>query len=840
MPQKEAQARIKINRLLTEAGWYLEDVNGQRANVVLEHNTKILKKHIDSWGDDFETTANGFVDFLLLDKNQYPLAVLEAKAEGKDPLTGKEQARNYARSQNCRFIILSNGNAHYLWDTQNGSPRIIYSFPSLESLNGQAAFKPDTRHLIKEPVDADYIVRTQIPNYLSDPSYKDERSRMQYVQEHRLQFLRKYQLQAVKSIQQAVEQGKDRFLFEMATGTGKTLVSTAVIKLFLRSGNARRVLFLVDRLELEDQAAKSLKFSLHNDYQTVIYKENRDDWHRAEIVVSTVQTFLSNNRYKRMFRPEDFDLVISDEAHRSIGGNSRAVFEYFIGYKLGLTATPKDYLKHIDRISQDDPREIERRALLDTYRTFGCETGVPTFRYSLLDGVRDGYLVNPVVVDARTQITTQLLSEEGYAVTDTDEDGQPLEEVFGHKDFERRFFSDNTNLVFCQAFMQHALLDPVSNEFGKTIVFCVSQNHAARITQILNVLADQLYPGKYRSDFAVQVTSAIPNAQQFSLDFAGNKLCGYENFIQSYRTSKTRVCVTVGMMTTGYDCTDILNLCLLRPIFSPTDFIQIKGRGTRRHDFTRQVTDPKWARNLGKQEKATFKIFDFFANFEYFEEKYSYDEILKLPRQTTQKHEHTIVEPAAGLDEYENTGPDAIESRLETIIGPGGMRIDRMFFNRFEEAIKNDSTLAEKVQAGDWEGVLPYVEEHHFNKPEDYITLEKLRLALKMDRRVTLREILEKIYNLIPYIKTKQELLEDEFERFDSRYMPPENLFSYAKTVFVAYLTDAGFRNLVDTRHYAQLHLHPNGAAWFYLTDELRRTIPDYIKDNVSFNKFAN
>ena len=129
---------------------------------------------------------------------------------------------------------------------------------------------------------------------------------------------------------------------------------------------------------------------------------------------------LFNNKYQTLFSPTDFDLVISDEAHRSIGGNARAVFEYFVGYKLGLTATPKDYLKKFDSAkpanrSTRDPRESERRLLLDTYRTFGCETGEPTFRYSLLDGVKEGYLINPLVVDARTEVTTQLLSDLGYA-----------------------------------------------------------------------------------------------------------------------------------------------------------------------------------------------------------------------------------------------------------------------------------------------------------------------------------------------------------------------------------------------------------------------------------------
>src|SRR5690606_10487011 len=261
-----------------------------------------------------------------------------------------------------------------------------------------------------------------------------------------------------------VRDGKDRFLFEMATGTGKTLTAAAVVKLFLRSGNARRVLFLVDRLELEDQAKKAFSTLLSADFQTVIYKENRDDWRRAEIVVTTVQSLLFNNKYQQLFSPTDFDLVISDEAHRSIGGNARSVFDYFIGYKLGLTATPRDYLRRFDANSAGarDPREAERRLLLDTYRTFGCESGQPTFRYSLLDGVKDGYLINPTVVDARTEITTELLSEEGFIVSFTDDTGEDQQEAYKQREFERRFFSEGTNMVFCKTFLENALRDPVS------------------------------------------------------------------------------------------------------------------------------------------------------------------------------------------------------------------------------------------------------------------------------------------------------------------------------------------------------------------------------------------
>ncbi|MGB4293815.1 MAG: DEAD/DEAH box helicase family protein, partial [Bacteroidales bacterium] len=687
MAEKEAKARIKINRLLEEAGWRFFDNEEGKANVILENQVKLSQEKFNEFGDDFEKTKYGYVDFLLLDEKGFPFIVLEAKAEDKNPLFGKEQARRYAQAQGCRFVILSNGNIHYFWDLERGNPSIISKFPSPDTVKGYSFFKPDKKRLVEEIINEDYIVLTQKPDYKNDPSYKNEETRQKFIIENKLRFLRKYQLTAIKSIQKAVKEEKDRFLFEMATGTGKTLVSAAVIKLFLRTGNCRRVLFLVDRLELEDQAYKAFRDCLKNDYTTVIYKENRDDWRKAEIVVSTIQTFLSKNRYKRAFSPDDFDLVISDEAHRSIGGNSRAVFEYFIGYKLGLTATPKNYLKNIDisKLGENDPRQLERRLLLDTYKTFGCENGEPTFRYSLVDGVRDGYLVNPVVVDARTEITTQLLSDEGYAVISQNDEGEEVEETYVHKDFEKKFFSENTNKTFCKALLENALRDPISNEIGKTIVYCVSQNHAAKITQILNEMAENMFPGKYNSNFAVQVTSNVPDAQQFAINFANNNLFGSGNFNPSYKTSRTRVCVTVGMMTTGYDCPDILNLALMRPIFSPTEFIQIKGRGTRKYNFTADLIDPQLKAQIGNKQKENYKMFDFFANCEYFEEKYNYDEVLELPR--TYLGGKGIQPSIIRASGYESTRSDSIVTFEETEVGHDGMKIDRMYFEKFEKTI---------------------------------------------------------------------------------------------------------------------------------------------------------
>jgi type I restriction enzyme R subunit len=345
---KEAAARIKINKLLKAAGWRFFADGTLPANIQLEPSVTLKTQDLDALGENFEKVQKGFIDFLLLNEKGFPFIILEAKAEDKSPLVGKEQARKYAKSQNCRFIILSNGNLHYFWDLERGNPYVITSFPTPDSVTGYQKLTPNPQRLIEDQVGEDYIVRTQRPNYQSEAGWRNEAERPGYIQANKLRFLRPYQLKAIHSLQAAVGEGKDRFLFEMATGTGKTLTAAAVIKLFLRSGNVRRVLFLVDRLELEDQAKKAFAAVLSADFQTVIYKENRDDWRRAEIVVTTVQSLLFNNKYQKLFSPTDFDLVISDEAHRSIGGNARAVFDYFIGYKLGLTATPRDYLRRFD------------------------------------------------------------------------------------------------------------------------------------------------------------------------------------------------------------------------------------------------------------------------------------------------------------------------------------------------------------------------------------------------------------------------------------------------------------------------------------------------------------
>lgn len=247
-------------------------------------------------------------------------------------------------------------------------------------------WRPDSARLAAVTVDENYIAVSQDSAWLT----YSEAERREVMVNKKIRLLRDYQIGAAHALQRAAARGENRFLFEKATGTGKTLVSAAIAKLYLRTENATRVLFLVDRLELETQAWRNFNAWLANDgISTVIYKQKRREWVDAQVVVTTIQSLASRNRFLHEFAPTDFQLIISDEAHRTISGNNRAIFEYFIGAKLGLTATPKDYLKGVNTADPEhDPREYERRLLLDTYRTFGSDDGKPTFRYTLLDAVQ--------------------------------------------------------------------------------------------------------------------------------------------------------------------------------------------------------------------------------------------------------------------------------------------------------------------------------------------------------------------------------------------------------------------------------------------------------------------
>ena len=354
-------------------------------------------------------------------------------------------------------------------------------------------------------------------------------------------------------------------------------------------------------------------------------------------------------------------------------------------------------------------------------------------------------------------------------------------------------------------------------------------------------MADQIFPGKYQSDFAVQITSQITDAQQFTINFSNNNLLGSANFLPTYKTSKARVCVTVGMMTTGYDCTDILNLGLFRPIFSPTDFIQIKGRGTRKHNFLEQLFDDSLKDGVLQPQKTAFKLFDFFANCEYFEEEFNYDEVLNLPPPKGKGSEGGDGPVIVG-GTYEHLGADIIASIREETIGYEGMKIDRMFFEKFEDTVRENETIAAAVESGQWDRVIDYVNREVFDKPEEYYNLDKLRKAAAVDRRLTLREILEKIFGLIPRFKSKDELLEEEFAKFVADAKPEDaQAIPAIKTYFKAYVTSDQVRHIIESRHFTDLATNPIFSTRDFraVPKKYRTLIPEYVKDYVSLNQFV-
>jgi len=203
MSDKEATARIKINKLLETSGWRFFAEGIKPANIRLEDSVTIKTTVLDAFGNDFESASKGHVDFLLLDEKGAPLIVLEAKSEAKNPLVGKEQARTYAKSYNCRFVILSNGNLHYFWDLQRGHPYLITSFPTPDSVAGYRKISPDPQRLVDELVKDDYIALTQRPSYQSDAAWRNENERPGFIKANKLSFLRPYQLKAIHARQPA-------------------------------------------------------------------------------------------------------------------------------------------------------------------------------------------------------------------------------------------------------------------------------------------------------------------------------------------------------------------------------------------------------------------------------------------------------------------------------------------------------------------------------------------------------------------------------------------------------------------------------------------------------------
>jgi type I restriction enzyme R subunit len=678
--QPEAFSRILIDKALEFSGWDL----------------------LDPTQVQFELhTSGGRTDYLLKDKLGRVLCVLEAKREDLDPYDAKEQARGYAENLTAPFVILSNGREHWFWNYERadqGDAYRIERFPSREDLERlRLKNLQPPRPLGSEVIKPDYLRHLK----------------------HDLT-LRRYQIEAMDEIARLFDgESRGKFLLEMATGTGKTLLCAALIRRFLATRNAERVLFIVDRIELARQTMEDFAVVLP-EFKPVIFKTARrtGELLGASVVIATIQSLMTDRRYREEFTPFYFDLVINDEAHRSIYGDAREVVQFFQATRIGLTATPKAYLKNvnIEELETENPKALEARQLRDTYHYFGCSPGLPTFRYDIIDAVKDPegpFLCLPKIFDLRSDITTQALAEKGWAVLVNEQ-----EDNFKIQDLERKIFTPARNRLMCEAFLHEAQKDP-TGKIGKSIVFAVNQKHATNLTKIFN----ELQPG-----IAVTITSRIPEASSIAKEFRDGK-----------RTE--RIAVSVDMLSTGYNCRDILNIGLMRPIFSPTEYIQIKGRGTRTYTFKIGTTE---------YEKKNFFLLDFCAVAEYFEEKYDYSIPLKVPREKKQREpkakggrEAYVVGAGEGGDAEQRTSPkgpkeipvweghDTLVSREVVVVGPDGEKVDVMTFRgSFEREIKafvdKDSEMKAAVADEDDDAVETIMNERFYYKPEMYYSPDKL------------------------------------------------------------------------------------------------------------------
>lgn len=683
----EAFSRLLIDQALTDSGWNLLDNSRVRLEV---------------------SGATGRADYVLMDVNGKALCVLEAKRENLDPYDAKEQARGYAENLRAPFIILSNGREHWFWNYERRDQRDAYRIerlPSPEDINRlRLKNLQPPRPLLTEETSANYLQR-----FRSDLK------------------LRRYQITALDEVAKQFDQDDQRkFLLEMATGTGKTLLCAAMIRRFLETRNAERVLFVVDRIELAKQTMEDFNVVLR-EFSPVIFRTAKPaELLASSVVVATIQSLLVNRRYRAEFTPFHFDLVINDEAHRSIYGDAREVVQFFQATRVGLTATPKAYLRNIniERLNKEDPKALEARQLRDTYHYFGCEPGIPTFRYDILDAAGDPegpFLCMPKIVDIRTDITTKALAEKGWTVTVNEQ-----EENVKVQDLERKIFVPERNRTMCEVFLREAQRDPAGN-LGKSIIFAVNQRHATNLTKILN---------EFQPNVAVTITSHIKDAATIAKDFRDGK-------------REERVAVSVDMLSTGYNCRDLLNVVLMRPVFSPTEYIQIKGRGTRLYTFRVGNTE---------YEKKNFFLLDFCAVAEYFEEKYDYTVPLALPApratsgtgggeggSATGGENGGGTGGASGGTETGSsgggggsipvwTGRDVVISEEVRIIGADGEKVDVMTFRgSFErdlnEFAKVDAEFKRAVDAEDDEAVETIMNERFYHKPKMYYSPDKLVMS---------------------------------------------------------------------------------------------------------------
>ncbi len=539
MVLKEAQTRREIiNTQLAKAGWRVGE-----PGLVDELRLTDSDLAVGEMSGDYQA-GDEYADYALMGGDGKPLAILEAKRSSRDALAGQRQASDYAeRIQQIYgmepFIFLANGRDIWFWDKGRYPLRQISGFferADLERLAFQRQYRLSLEQVSHNAVIID----------------------------------RPYQLEAVRSITEKMTAGHRKFLMVMATGTGKTRTTIALVDLLMRSRWIQRVLFLADRRELVQQALGNFKEYMPNETRTRIEEGDVDATARIHVA-----TYPSMMQVYEQLSPCYYDLIIADESHRSIYNRYHAIFDHFDALQLGLTATPTDYIDH------------------NTFQLFQCEDGLPTFNYGYDAAIHEGYLVDYKVHYARTtfqidgiksgQLPPELerqLQEQGI---------EPSEINFEGTDLERRVTNTGTTDAIVHEFMDYCRRDSTETLPAKTILFAMSHKHAVEIWKGYN----RLYPNLQTNGFAQIIDSHMERADKLVDDFK--------------RKDMPRIAISVDMLDTGIDVPAIQNLIFAKPVFSQVKFWQMIGRGTR-----------LWQDPQTSKRKESFLIFDFWNNFTYF------------------------------------------------------------------------------------------------------------------------------------------------------------------------------------------------------------------------------
>ncbi len=533
----EAETRYNlIDPMLAKAGWNLAD----RTQVWFE-------VPVDGYD---ASPQSGITDYCLYRANGEVLAVIEAKKTKRDARVGKEQVLQYvtsiAKKQSFRpFAFMANGEDIFFWDSDQYPERLVAGFFTRADLERLLHLK-----LNKLPL-SEIKINEKIVN-------------------------RSYQTEAIRRIGETVEKRKKRkALLVMATGTGKTRTTMALIDVFLRARQAQKVLFLADRDSLVDQAlTDGFKVFLPNEARTRIRSYEIDK--TARVYVSTLQTLeICYNQ----FSPAEFDLIVADECHRSIYNKFTDVLAYFDAVQIGLTATPAHF---IDR---------------DTFKFFETDGTSPSFLYTYDQAVKEGYLADYNVYAAQTKF--QRKGIKGIDLSEEDQErlrerGIDPESInFEGTDLEKSVTNQDTLYKQWNELMGMLHRDASGQLPAKTIVFAITQKHALRLEEAFN----EMYP-EHRGQLARVITSGVERAKDLLTKFKKEDL--------------PRIAISVDMLDTGVDVPEIMNLAFMKPVGSQIKFWQMIGRGTRPFEA---CTHPDW---LPEKKKENFLIVDFWENFAHF------------------------------------------------------------------------------------------------------------------------------------------------------------------------------------------------------------------------------